>query len=113
MFHPIWKPWGYTYRIPQPNGSEIHVAFIRGGGSSSEHLHDFLVNGFFVVSGRLKIIQQIGPDIVLEGNGFAGEPRHDFLAVETRNFHGFEALEDTILVEAYGRVDIKRKGGVT
>lgn len=67
-----------------------------------------MVNGFFVICGELKIFQENVPDIVLGGGISWSEPYNDWLAVETRVFHGFEALEDTVVVETYGVVDIKR-----
>ena len=67
-----------------------------------------MVNGFFVISGRLKVTQEHAQDIILEGNSDWANPRHSWMAVETRSFHRFEALEDTVVVETYGRVDIKR-----
>lgn len=127
MFFPIFKPWGFTYPLPTPEGV-VQVAFIREGGKSSDHFHENLVNGFFMVAGRLKITQQVGPDIELFGNAdYQDEltriersgvtpsefPAHDFMAVETLNFHGFEAMSPVIVVEVYGKVDIKRKGGVS
>lgn len=99
-FYPIFKPWGKTYRIPMPSGSEVHIAYIKKGGRSSYHLHEDMVNVFFIVSGRLLVNLEYGGEVILGPE--------DMLPIETSNKHYFEALEDTILVEAYGQVDIHR-----
>lgn len=67
-----------------------------------------MVNGFFVIVGKLKISQENGPDVILKGKLDWEKPDHSWIGVETKSFHGFEALENTIVVEHYGRVDIKR-----
>lgn len=99
-FHPISKPWGYTFRLPMPSGAEVHIAYMKKGGESSFHCHENMVNIFFVVEGEVMIQQEVGPDIILR--------KKDVLAVETNNHHSFRALTDCIVVEAYGQVDIKR-----
>ena len=43
------------------------------------------------------ICQRIGEDIILKV--------HDFISVESRNWHSFEALEDTELIEIYDQDD--------
>ena len=99
-FNPIYKPWGHTVRLPMPNGSEVHVAYINKGGESSWHCHKELVNVFYVVKGKLRITQEVGPDMVLEAG--------DICTVETGNRHDFYAFTDSIVVEGYGSVDIDR-----
>lgn len=88
QLHPIAKPWGHTYRL-----GPAHFADIKKGGTSSRHNHPRDVNGFFVVKGKLKIVQDVGGEIILHDR--------DFLQVEARNWHRFEALEDTWLIETY------------
>ena len=95
MFHPINKPWGKTFRLP-PDG-RTHYAIIKKGGKSSWHYHPRSCNGFFVVSGKLKIKQEIGDTVILCTG--------DFLAVEAGNKHSFEAMADTHLIETYGADD--------
>ncbi len=104
MFVPIYKAWGHTYRLPMPSGSEVHVAYMKKGGKSSMHRHDRAVNGFFVIEGSIRITQEQG-EITRQDNVEAG----GFIAVETNTLHGFEALEDSIVVEVYGSVDIQRE----
>lgn len=99
-FYPVFKPWGKTYRLPMPSGSEVHIAYIKKGGKSSFHLHENMVNVFFIVSGRLLVKLEYGDEVILGPE--------DVLPIETFNKHSFEALEDTVLVESYGQVDIHR-----
>lgn len=97
---PIQKPWGVTTRLPTPSGAEVHIATIYKGGKSSLHCHEKMVNTFYVIRGKLRVKQELGNEVILGPS--------DCVTIETGNFHQFEALEDTILVECYGQVDISR-----
>ena len=88
QLYPIAKPWGRTWRL-----GSAHFAEINKGGGSSRHHHPRQVNGFFVIRGKLKVFQDVGEDVTLGDK--------DFLQVESRNWHRFEALEDTELIEVY------------
>lgn len=91
MFHPIKKAWGSTFRFPRC--TEVHYAIIEKGGESSYHHHPREVNAFFVTSGKLKIVREIGEPVVLTP--------HHYMAVESGQWHSFEALEDTTVIEFY------------
>ncbi len=104
------KIWGETELILANNALEFHrIDFVKGG-VCSKHLHEWKWNGFYVVSGEMKIrVWQKDYDLVDETILKAG----DFTAVKPGLYHSFEGLEDGVAFELYwahfSPLDIKRE----
>ena len=92
------KVWGLTTPIEVNSQLEFHRISAKKGGVCSTHCHRIKWNGFYVVSGKLKIsikkndydlvdVTEIGPV--------------EYTKVAPGEFHWFEALEDTEAFEIY------------
>jgi quercetin dioxygenase-like cupin family protein len=93
------KIWGQTELIHANGVLEFHKIDFKAGGVCSKHKHNFKWNGFYVVSGRMKIKvwqkdQQDLIDETILGPG-------DFTKVKPGYYHLFEGLEDGVAFELY------------
>lgn len=92
------KVWGNTQTIFKNDNFEVHRIEAKKAGYSSEHLHQYKYNGFFVESGKLCIrTWKKDYDLVDETIITTGE----FTQVSPGEIHQFEALEDSIAYEIY------------
>ncbi len=105
------KVWGETAEVYSDGATlSIHWLAISKGGYSSEHIHEHKRNVFFVLKGRLEVIQWPAgreiPDVTVLGPG-------DTTEVKPGIWHGFRAIETTDCIEVYsGRLigaDITRR----
>jgi len=107
------KVWGSTEMPFALNGTESHCIRIKQGGYCSNHSHKTKWNRFFVISGKLKIVQcfdsGVDRDITIMVQG-------DVTDVPPGVRHTFEALEPTLAMEFYWSPldsdDIDRRGTV-
>ena len=78
------KIWGETELILANNSLEFHRIDYKKGGVCSKHLHEWKWNGFYVMSGRMKIrVWQKDYDLVDETILNPG----DFTAVKSPGFN--------------------------
>lgn len=94
------KVWGLTCPIFNKNNVEVHYCRIKEGGYSSKHRHSTKYNRFIVIKGELKVTiwkeytNEILQDVSIIKEG-------DETTIPPGDFHKFEALEDTELLEIY------------
>ena len=93
------KVWGQTELIHANGVLEFHRIDFRAGGVCSKHKHQFKWNGFYVISGRMKVRvwqkdQQDLVDETILGPG-------DFTRVKPGYMHQFEGIEDGVAFELY------------
>lgn len=93
------KVWGQTELIHANGVLEFHRIDFRAGGVCSKHKHQFKWNGFYVMSGRMKVSvwqkdQQDLVDETILGPG-------DFTRVKPGYMHQFEGMEDGVAFELY------------
>jgi mannose-6-phosphate isomerase-like protein (cupin superfamily) len=93
------KVWGQTELIHSNGVLEFHRIDFKAGGVCSKHKHQFKWNGFYVVSGRMKVSvwqkdQQDLVDETILGPG-------DFTRVKPGYMHQFEGMEDGVAFELY------------
>jgi mannose-6-phosphate isomerase-like protein (cupin superfamily) len=92
------KIWGKTYQIVANEGLEFHRIEAKADTRCSMHMHRHKWNGFFVESGRLKIVVRkqsydLEDETILEAG--------DYTEVPPGEYHCFEAIEDTVAFELY------------
>jgi len=94
------KVWGYTTPLFNKNNVELHIAEIRKGGYCSKHKHKFKFNRFVVLKGKLQITiwKDYGTE-TLQDVSILGISQE--CTVSPGDFHKFEALEDTTVLEIY------------
>ena len=98
MSNKAGKIWGQTELIHANGVLEFHKIDYKAGGVCSKHKHQFKWNGFYVVSGKMKIrVWQKDYDLVDETILGPG----DFTRVKPGLMHSFEGLEDGIAFELY------------
>ena len=93
------KIWGQTELIHANGVLEFHRIDFRAGGVCSKHKHQFKWNGFYVMTGRMKVSvwqkdQQDLVDETILGPG-------DFTRVKPGYMHQFEGIEDGVAFELY------------
>lgn len=93
------KVWGQTELIHANGVLEFHRIDFKAGGVCSKHKHQFKWNGFYVMSGRMKVRvwqkdQQDLVDETILGPG-------DFTRVKPGYMHQFEGIEDGVAFELY------------
>lgn len=93
------KVWGQTELIHANGVLEFHRIDFRAGGVCSKHKHQFKWNGFYVMTGRMKVSvwqkdQQDLVDETILGPG-------DFTRVKPGYMHQFEGIEDGVAFELY------------
>jgi quercetin dioxygenase-like cupin family protein len=92
------KIWGSTELIHANGVLEFHKIDFKAGGVCSKHKHQFKWNGFYVVSGKMKIrVWQKDYDLVDETVLGPG----DFTRVKPGLMHSFEGIEDGVAFELY------------
>ena len=92
------KIWGQTELIHANGVLEFHKIDYVKGGVCSKHCHAYKWNGFYVVSGKMKIkVWQKDYDLVDETILGPG----DFTRVKPGLYHSFEGLEDGEAFELY------------
>ena len=90
------KIWGQTELIHANGVLEFHKIDYKKGGVCSKHKHEFKWNGFYVVSGKMKIrVWQKDYDLIDETILNAG----DFTKVKPGLYHSFEGMEDGVAFE--------------
>jgi quercetin dioxygenase-like cupin family protein len=98
MSNKAGKIWGQTELIHANGVLEFHKIDFKAGGVCSKHKHQFKWNGFYVVSGKMKIrVWQKDYDLVDETVLGPG----DFTRVKPGLMHSFEGLEDGVAFELY------------
>jgi mannose-6-phosphate isomerase-like protein (cupin superfamily) len=98
MSNKAGKIWGQTELIHANGVLEFHKIDYKAGGVCSKHKHQFKWNGFYVVSGKMKIrVWQKDYDLVDETILGPG----DFTRVKPGLMHSFEGLEDGVAFELY------------
>ena len=98
MSNKAGKIWGQTELIHANGVLEFHRIDFKAGGVCSKHKHQFKWNGFYVVSGRMKIrVWQRDYDLIDETILGPG----DFTRVKPGLMHSFEGLEDGVAFELY------------
>lgn len=95
------KVWGKTSPLFNKNNVEIHFAEIKKGGYCSKHTHKYKFNRFIVLKGKLKVTiwKDYGNDSQLEDVSILDNSQE--CTVNPGDFHKFEALENTTLLEIY------------
>ncbi len=92
------KVWGQTEKIVVNPFCEVHKIDIKAGGVCSKHLHRYKTNGFYVISGTLKIrTWQKDYDLVDETILNAG----DYYEAKPNLYHQFEAVTGVQALEIY------------
>ena len=92
------KVWGQTEAILQNPVVEFHRISVQAGYRCSTHKHSFKWNGFYVMSGKMKIsVWQKDYDLVDVTILNPG----DFTAVKPGLYHTFEGVEDGVAFELY------------
>ena len=92
------KIWGQTELILANSSCEFHRIDYKKGGVCSKHKHEWKWNGFYVVSGQMKIrVWQNDYDLIDETILGPG----DFTAVKPGAYHTFEGMEDGVAFELY------------
>ena len=98
MTNKAGKIWGETELILANNSLEFHRIDYKAGGVCSKHKHQFKWNGFYVVSGKMKIrVWQKDYDLIDETILGPG----DFTRVKPGLMHSFEGIEDGVAFELY------------
>jgi len=98
MSNKAGKIWGSTELIHANGVLEFHRINFKAGGVCSKHKHQFKWNGFYVVSGRMKIrVWQRDYDLIDETILEPG----DFTRVKPGLMHSFEGIEDGVAFELY------------
>ncbi len=98
MSNKAGKIWGQTELVHANGVLEFHRIDFKAGGVCSKHKHQFKWNGFYVVSGRMKIrVWQKDYDLIDETILGPG----DFTRVKPGLMHSFEGLEDGVAFELY------------
>ena len=92
------KIWGQTELIHANGVLEFHRIEYKKNVACSKHKHEFKWNGFFVESGKMKVlVWQNDYSLVDETILNAG----DFMRVKPGVFHQFIGLEDGVAFELY------------
>ena len=92
------KIWGTTELILANSSCEFHRIDYKAGGVCSKHKHEYKFNGFYIVSGKMKIkVWQKDYDLIDETILGPG----DFTAVKPGLYHTFEGIEDGVAFELY------------
>ena len=98
MSNKAGKIWGQTELIHANGVLEFHRIDFKAGGVCSKHKHQFKWNGFYVVSGKMKIrVWQKDYDLVDETLLKAGQ----YTKVAPGEYHQFEAVTDCVAFELY------------
>lgn len=92
------KVWGHTQSIFTQNNVEIHRIEAKAGGYCSQHKHDHKYNAFFVERGCLKITIWKNDYDLIDTTQISDQ---QMTVVKPKEYHMFEALEDTIAYEIY------------
>ena len=96
----IHKVWGERRRLLLSNETEIDLLYLIKGGFSSRHNHEFKINKFIVVEGKVRIDTEFGQKTLHKNESFEVRPPL---------MHRFIALEDSIVIEcAYVESDFIR-----
>ena len=104
------KIWGETSLIHANGVLEFHRIKYKKDVACSKHKHEFKWNGFFVESGKMKVlVWQKDYDLVDETILNPG----DFMRVKPGVYHQFIGMEDGVAFELYwaefDHNDIKRE----
>ena len=92
------KIWGSTELVHANGVLEFHKIDYVQGGVCSKHKHAYKWNGFYVISGKMKIkVWQKDYDLIDETILGPG----DFTRVKPGLYHSFEGLEDGQAFELY------------
>jgi mannose-6-phosphate isomerase-like protein (cupin superfamily) len=92
------KVWGSTAPLLVTPTVEIHKILTNEGFQCSEHLHQYKWNGFYCISGRVIIhIRKTDYSLIDQTVLNAG----DFTTVKPGEYHWFQSLEDSELLEIY------------
>lgn len=86
----VFKIWGTRRRMLLTIRTEIDLLHIKKNSFCSTHSHEFKINRFFVVSGKVKIETDYGHKTLTANESWTVEPPR---------VHRFIALEDSVVVE--------------
>lgn len=99
------KVWGNTEPLFCKNNVEMHRIEVVSGHYCSKHCHEYKHNMLYVESGKLKItVWKNDYDLVDETFVSSGQST----VVPPKEYHFFEAMEDTIAYEIYW-VELNKK----
>ena len=94
------KIWGSTELILANSSLEFHRIDFKKGGVCSKHKHEYKWNGFYCMSGKLKIkVWQQAYDLIDETILKPG----DFTAVKPQLFHSFEGQKKVLHLNCIGQ----------
>lgn len=90
------KVWGLTTEFFRSQITSVHHLRIQKGGYCSVHKHQLKTNIFYIISGQLEIVQEVGGqmDTTILGPGQSME-------ITPGIYHKFEALQNTECIEVY------------
>ena len=86
----IFKIWGIRRRLLLTATSEIDLVHVEKDCFCSKHFHDYKINRFVVISGKVQIQSEYGNVILTAKESFEVRPSL---------IHRFFALEDTVMIE--------------
>ena len=92
------KTWGKTQEIFKNASLEFHRIDFKAGYQCSEHRHQSKSNGFYVVSGKMKVRVWQNSDDHCDETILGPD---DFMKVGPGMYHQFVGLEDGIAFELY------------
>jgi len=92
------KVWGCTKNLFCKNNVEIHRIEVKEGGYCSKHKHNHKYNSFFVERGRLKITVWKNDYELVDETIISDQ---EMSTVQPKDYHKFEAIEDTVAYEIY------------
>ena len=92
------KVWGTTEPLLVTPMVEVHRIKTNKGYKCSEHMHQYKWNGFYCISGGTKIqVRKNNYDLTDVTTLSPG----DFTSVKPGEYHWFESVFDSVLLEIY------------
>ena len=86
----VFKIWGRRRRILLTDRTEIDLVYLKKNCFCSTHNHDYKINKFIVVDGKVRIESEYGKVTLTKNESFEVRPPLK---------HRFYALEDSIMIE--------------
>jgi len=92
------KVWGTTEPLLVTSMVEVHRIKTNEGFRCSEHMHQYKWNAFYCISGQTDIhVRKSDYDLIDTTELVPGS----FTTVKPGEFHWFESLKDSVLLEIY------------
>ena len=92
------KVWGDTQCLFFKNNVEIHRINTKKGGYCSKHMHEHKYNAFYIEKGKLKITAWKNDYDLVDETIVTDQ---QMTICPPKEYHMFEALEDTVAYEIY------------